>query len=726
MGKPLIELFKKGDINTFNVQDGNVAAPGGKTMQERYDIKNSKDVPLSSSSPLMGLSFFALNKVRIASNERKKETLLEEELIGLRTLRGLSSVTLYGSDILRLKLESTPMVEKMKQSANGSDSSKLSKFGQQLKQTRDEVNNFLKIPTPLNPTEYYKKLQGKTAEQPAEIPVYDTMEKLSEIKNAANGSLLGKILKDSAGGGSSIGKQVIGASLSKAKSALRKKIIGTNATSKNGNNDFERSVFLFSQIEGENYSQLVIGGNKTGKANADTELTEWSIRSRYDGISIDNPKFPLITNKNGTGWNSQNWYISKTENFFTNDPYEKRNGLFMQVFNPDRVSPSGQITQVYSYTKNSNSPNSRINNASSIFETQNYSNAKLKNDNVIVKPGGGNQKTINVNDLRPTNLKDVKTKNDAPSYSKLKKLAPNGQKSIYGNLGQNLEKSRGLGSNRDVLNQTGIFSPSQLSSVKYNNIGIEEVDLIPLRFQKLNDSTAVYFRATISGYSETFTPDWEGHKFLGNPFSFYSYKGVERKLSFSLKVYAMSQPELVMMWSRLEYLAHMTYPYSYAGSGFTPTLLYFTLGSVHVNKPAIITSLTYTIDDNEQLWELGGDAGKIGKDRYEFSGQFSAGQTNTTVISKDGNIIGTNKPAFKKYTITQDGKMVNDDIVTSNASIPNNTTDFIIETEKINADMSQYKLPKFINAQIELTFLESQTNTSDNLYGYGQPITSGV
>jgi hypothetical protein len=725
MGKPLIELFKKGDINTFNVQDGNVAAPGGKTMQERYDIKNSKDVPLSSSSPLMGLSFFALNKVRIASNERKKETFLEEELIGLRTLRGLSSITLYGSDILRLKLESTPMVEKMKQSANGSDSSKLSKFGQQLKQTRDEVNNFLKIPTPLNPTEYYKKLQGKTAEQPAEIPVYDTMEKLSEIKNAANGSLLGKILKDSAGGGSSIGKQVIGASLSNAKSALRKKIIGANATSKNGNNDFERSIFLFSQIEGENYSQLAIGGNKTGKANADTELTDWSIRSRYDGISIDNPKFPLITNKNGTGWNSQNWYISKTENFFTNDPYEKRNGLFMQIFNPDKVSTSGQITQVYSYTKNSNSPNSRINNASSIFETQNYSTAKLKNDNIIVKPGGGNQKTINVNDLRPTNLKDVKNKNDAPSYSKSKGMRSIGESSIYGNLEETLEKSRGLGSNRDVLNQTGIFTQAQLSSVKYNNIGIEEVDLIPLRFQKLNDNTAVYFRATISGYSETFTPDWEGHKFLGNPFNFYSYKGVERKLSFSLKVYAMSQPELVMMWSRLEYLAHMTYPYSYAGSGFTPTLLYFTLGSVHVNKPAIITSLTYTIDDNEQLWELGGDAGKIGKDRYEFSGQFPAGKSNKTIISKNSNIQNY-KSSFTKYKISQDGKMVEVDTFKNNSNKPTDTTDFIIETEKINADMSQYKLPKFINAQIELTFLESQTNTSDNLYGYGNPITSGV
>ena len=136
MGKTLRELFEKGDIKTFNVQDGNPAAVGGKTMQERYEVRNSKDIQVSSSAPLMGLNFFALNKIRLGDKERMRETLVEEELVGLRTLRGISSPILYGSDIIRLKLQSTPVVESMKndQTTQGDTSkNKLSKFGQQIK-----------------------------------------------------------------------------------------------------------------------------------------------------------------------------------------------------------------------------------------------------------------------------------------------------------------------------------------------------------------------------------------------------------------------------------------------------------------------------------------------------------------------------------------------------------------------------------------------------------------
>ena len=725
MGKPLIELFKKGDINTFNVQDGNVAAPGGKTMEERYDIKNSKDIKLSSSSTLMNLAFGAVNKLRIGSNERKTETFLEEELLGVRTLRGLASPVLYGTDIIRLKLQSTPVLESMKndQIINGkTNADSLSKFGQKIKSTRDAITNsgLLGLPKPLNPSSWYAELKDS--------PSYDTMETLSTIKSGRAGSEFGKLLKQSAGGGASAaGKQLIGAGLSKAKSALRNKILGSNATSINGNNNFDRSIFLFSQIEGENYSQLTIGTGKYGKANADAELTPWSIKSRYDGVSSTNPRFPIITDENGTGWNSKIWYDARQENPVTYDLFEKKNGLFAQYFRPDKVSPEGNTQEVFSYTKNTSSPNKKINDASEIFETQNSSTAKLKNDSIVTKPGGGEQKTINVNDLRPTNLKDVKNPTDAPSYSKSKGMRPFGESSIYGKLGDTLEKKRGLSSNRDVLNQTGKFSKGDLNSVKYGGDGIEKMDLIPLRFQKVNDLSAVYFRAVISGFSETFTPTWESNKFLGNPFNFYSFTGIERKVGFTLKAYAMSQPELIMMWRRLEYLAKLTYPHEYiSGYGVEPSLFYFTLGSMYVDKPAIITSLTYTINDNEQLWELGGDTAKIGKDRYEssFDGKFYSGEKNQTSIGKAGGVQDY-KSAFTKYTISQNGEMVKDDTINSNSNKPTDTTDFIIETEKINADMEQYKLPKFINAQIEITFLESKNNTVDNLYGYGKTITGG-
>lgn len=717
MGKTLKDLFESAEIAKSNFYTLETSpANTGKTMKERYDVRNSKEIKVSSSAPLMGVPFLALNKIRLADNERTRETFLEEELVGLRTLRGISSPIIYGSDILRLKLESTPMVEKMKNSVSDSASptsgnNLLSKFGQQIQQTRDSVNKFLQIPIPQNPTEYYKQFDTTTR------PVYDRMIQIGEIKKSAAGSAFGNIMKQSAGGAAAAGKQVLGNALAQGKKALRNSIIGSNLQSQNGSNNFKRyeydtagkqnEVILYSQVEGENYSTQTLSFPKTGQANADVDYNQLSIKNRYDGVSSSNPKFPLITSTDGTGWNSKTWYIGKFENPVSNDPFEKINGLSVQRFFSN--SP---------YTKNTSS-DGKLNTASEIFETQNYSNAKLKNDSIVTKPGGGKQKTIDVNLLRPGIL-SKKQNGDAavPSYSKQKEL--NSTESVYGQLSETLEKKRGLGSNRDVLNQTGVLTAGELNSIKYNDDTLDKLDLIPLRFQRANDNTAIYMRTTLKSFSETFTPSWEASKFIGNPFNFYSYTGIERKVSFGLKVYAMSQVELVMMWRRLEYLTRFNYPFNYSSAGVEPTILFFTLGSLYVDKAAIITSLTYGIEDNQQLWELGGGNVKVKQDQYveSFNKRFNTGATNETKLEIDK--FGIPYPSVPQlFDVDQ----------TSGESKPvdMSTTKTYKEifSQEGNIEMDKYKLPKFIDVQLEMTFLESFNGSRKNLYDYGKPITSG-
>ena len=72
---------------------------------------------------------------------------------------------------------------------------------------------------------------------------------------------------------------------------------------------------------------------------------------------------------------------------------------------------------------------------------------------------------------------------------------------------------------------------------------LEKYDLIPFWISGL-DSSKQHF-LVITGLSETSTPTWSGGKFVGNPYNYYTYEGVERSVTFNLNIYCMSQYELL-------------------------------------------------------------------------------------------------------------------------------------------------------------------------------------
>jgi hypothetical protein len=106
--------------------------------------------------------------------------------------------------------------------------------------------------------------------------------------------------------------------------------------------------------------------------------------------------------------------------------------------------------------------------------------------------------------------------------------------------------------------------------------------------------------------TETFAPTWDSNKFVGNPFNFYTYSGIERSVQFNFKVYSLSILEHLAAWERLNFLASLVYP-TYGGRGdvyTVPPFLKFTLGNMYRNKECFIDSLIYTVDDNN-MWEIG-------------------------------------------------------------------------------------------------------------------------
>lgn len=136
-------------------------------------------------------------------------------------------------------------------------------------------------------------------------------------------------------------------------------------------------------------------------------------------------------------------------------------------------------------------------------------------------------------------------------------------------------------------------------------------DFIPVWFRKKGTEKPIVFRAILSGITETTSPSWSSNKFVGNPYSFYMYDGVERALSFSIKLFATSEIILSTIWERLKILTAYSYPTISEGLT-TPPIIEFRLGSMYSGKTAFIESLTYTIPD-ESNWETNGELGYLPK-----------------------------------------------------------------------------------------------------------------
>jgi hypothetical protein len=118
----------------------------------------------------------------------------------------------------------------------------------------------------------------------------------------------------------------------------------------------------------------------------------------------------------------------------------------------------------------------------------------------------------------------------------------------------------------------------------------------------------MFFRTNITGLSETVTPTWSGNKFVGNPYNYYIYEGVERAVTFNLNIYCMDENELALNWQRIEFLTRQVYPaitkeQGEEGGLINAPFIKFQLGDMYVGRVGFIESLTYTIPDNS-TWEI--------------------------------------------------------------------------------------------------------------------------
>jgi len=116
------------------------------------------------------------------------------------------------------------------------------------------------------------------------------------------------------------------------------------------------------------------------------------------------------------------------------------------------------------------------------------------------------------------------------------------------------------------------------------------------------------FRATMTGFSDSFSPGWDRIDIMGRPDGAYLYNSFERTISFNFMTAATTRSEMIPMWRKLNYLASYTMPDFVGGNRPSGPMMRFTIGDLFSRTPGFITSLNYTIPD-DATWDIAEDSG---------------------------------------------------------------------------------------------------------------------
>ena len=566
----LQELFKTKQLPSQN----------GKTAEDAYDIQNSKDIRISSSDPLVNNTGFAAARLlRKGLGVRKSETLLEEELVGVRIIRGLSIPVIYGSDLPRLLLRTTPLLDVMRAGANGTEGDG-GLIGGAISDATAAVSKFLKIPQTIIPTKIYndKRIKSKGETQ-------KRMDVLADIKGSPSDKLLAELLRGGIGGNlKTIGKQALGGAINIAKDKIRGKLFGTGRSItgfdiKAGSNEDGSNISL-------NYGSLdEITPEKVIKTNSNGQRDVFGLRySKTFNLKID-------TDAKG---------VKKNKNSNDTDPSNKAGKL-----NFIDASDEGGLA-----TKTSNVVTSKFNSPSydglkagddiPLYSTLYNTIPRKKIEDAANKDG-------TLKDTEKTGFKTIDEAIDEGEENSAI-FGENGTQKFTDKLELTIERNR-LSPEIDKEGKSLVSKykiDTKSDGVNKLAVGSEDdaLDVAPLKFKSIAGGKTVQFRPTISGLSETLSPSWDSNKFVGNPFSYHTYSGIERSISFNFKVFSLNLDEHKIAWDKLNFLTGLVYPqYYFDNSAVAPPFIQFTLGDLYKNKYSFIDSLSYTFDDSTP-WEI--------------------------------------------------------------------------------------------------------------------------
>jgi len=705
MGKTIEELFK-----TKVLADG-------KTAEQKYDIRNSKDLPISANTTvLLQPSFRVATALRRKISTTKGESRLEEETSGLRIINKLSAPLIYGTDIFKFQKKSTRLVEIMKDSVNSNNPQDAGIVGNFLKKAEDfglKIAGKLGIAFPEStiPTKISLNSDFKKGKEP------DTMITLAKIKNDSKGNLIGQVLKNSARGTpKQIGNQLLGAGINLLKGEIKKKLFG--APKQGAQNLAGKSEQEVQYDSSGKYSDTVnpIDEDYFKRNDLSSVLVAQETKAAGGGSSVNKKINELVPKSKGLNIPGGDLFSSVSDKFKTatadgriklasaqKEGQQAISDGKTQIGDTKKDTTAGakdaKIT--YSSTIDAKSTDIKLrNDLSSKLDSINVSNdAEKSKGAVVTKPGvpeapadlsvagkklpvknpfasisekldstkkeatakleqgrkegqknlaakddkaiaagveSKNDGKTKYSDTVDETQDDVALRNDlSPKLEALNAasstLNTSATSAIRGAVGitsysstkdsqtpkVSLKTKYGIDSNDklDIVNEKTQYKGS---SLKIEDSTLDDYDFITLKFTSIAKGESVNFRATLSGITETTTPSWDSAKFIGSPFPYWTYTGIERSVSFNFKVYSTTPLQHIACWQRLNFLTSLAYPQAYnKGIAVIAPFLRITIGNLYKNKECYISQLSYTVDDTG-TWEVGPTAGMGMADNQEF------------------------------------------------------------------------------------------------------------
>lgn len=620
MGKSILELFKNQKLSS------------GQTGEKQYDVRNSKDISVSSANGALNKTAFAgVNKLRKSNlSIQRGETFIEQETTGLRPLRLLSEPIIYGTDIIRINTQTTTMKDVMKggTGAEGSGGGIIGDAISKIKLKGLELASKIgiKLPYQLIPTRIVQDnefLAGKES---------DTMITLAKIKGDSAGNIVGKFLANNATGTpSQIGNAIIGGGIDLLKNEVRKKLLGSGLP--------DQKVYAKKTPNQIQYDS-VAPYSKTVDVNSADVLTRHDLSS----LLVQSETNKKAAEKSGSSTDKLKAGSRLPQQPKAEAPLNTANQPFASI--TDRInSVRGDMLDKLAGARKEGQQILARTPLEKIPQKDNGTPVKKSEmvDATADDPKLRNDLSTKImmlyNAKNPAYATDGPIKDETKKYSKLKNEE---------RVSMAVTRRMGFGYGKDLADTGDILN----NKITYEGLNGQEAkgdsydgyDFVPLKFYSVAQNKTVQFRATISGLSESTTPSWDANKFMGSPFSYYTYSGVERSVQFNFKVYSLNAQEHMVAWQKLDFLTSLAYPQGYVSVGVVAPLIKLTLGSMYVGKTGFIESLTYTIDDNG-VWEIGVDeTGNVDSNlkNYKLPRVIDVGLTIKFVESKGTtNTIGT-------------------------------------------------------------------------------------
>ena len=222
----ILELLeqKQGTVQSIPAPRTNIISLDGGESQQLIEIYKNKE------SYIFGTNYSEVKTKKPPKNNTFNTiaNFAEQEATGLRVKSAaeLNNPLLYGNEVGRISLRSTPDLEKMKDNTGteGGDGGLIGKgLGKltggkvnSLSDVRDKVNSTLGIPQNAIPTRLIGDIKKQSSIEPVTLDIF-----------SGKGTGLGKLLKESGGGTpKAIVKNAAGAGIKKLKKGLRSKLFG--------------------------------------------------------------------------------------------------------------------------------------------------------------------------------------------------------------------------------------------------------------------------------------------------------------------------------------------------------------------------------------------------------------------------------------------------------------------------------------------------------------------